>query len=153
MADRLNKKHRAIHECIKSNPNQTVIFIHDAVKLKISTTQHYLSDLKHAGLIITTTKESSRGRIKYKATDKDFDVAAAEYAPEPMDRADNYAVQSDLPDPLLEKAITHELTDDQWHYIRANPTLSRREIAKKLGIERTVLLAAIDRRKERERGD
>jgi predicted transcriptional regulator len=149
---KFTKKHKLVYEFIRDDPDQTIVVIHAKVGMKTSSTHNYISHLRQVGLVATSGKVSKRGYMRYRVTELDYEDVIKSYQPEEKEKITNYVVQSNLPDPIFKAVKTYELSDSEWKFIKENPELSRSELVKKLGIPRTILLAAICRRKERERG-
>ncbi|MCM3632873.1 hypothetical protein [Paenibacillus camelliae] len=158
MSMNLSNTHKRIYEVIQNHGKGiTCIEINEKLKININTLMKYLIFLKSVDLIIG--KEVKGSRMKYYINPSvSFDELRETFKRETaMARAAKVAVKnddsdSDAPknDELLESITTTELTDAQWHYIRANPTLSRSKIAKQLGMTKIELNAGIEKRKLRE---
>lgn len=138
----LNQKHKAIYESICKLGKATIYKVHHDTGIRPMTISNYMRQMVDHGLL-ETHPVSGRARFSYGPTEMTY---------EEFEKIFECEVEDVIPDQLLEAIETFELTDEQWRYINANPTLSRSQLCKKLGIPRTLLLAAIDRRMNRERG-
>lgn len=146
--DYLSKTHRAIYDLIqKSDTGLTYIEIQNKLKIRINTVATYIQFMRRNDLVVSVETDYC---VRYKVGNGEFDKLQERFRQQNKTISELVSpeeLRDDKPDPLLEECKTFELSESQWNYIKANPSLSRKEIARKLGIKRTVLLAAIDKRK------